>query len=85
MDKIIFKTGIILTFITASLSCLADKGISAEFIDDVKLILTTKPFDIKVHQVKRCGKRNIPCYIDGRIFYGGRGKLPKEEVVNPAF
>ena len=85
MDKIIFKTSIILALITVSLSCSADKSISADFTDGIKLTLITKPFDNKAHQVKRCGKRNIPCYIDGKIFYGGRGTLPNQEVVSLEF
>jgi len=85
MDKIIYKAGIILALITVSLSCSADKSISADFTGGIKLTLTTKPFDSKAHQVKYCGKRNIPCYINGNIFYGGRGKLPNEEVVSLEF
>jgi hypothetical protein len=85
MDKLIFKTSIILALITVSLSCSADKSVSADFTDGIKLTLITKPFDGKTHKVKRCGKRDIPCYIDGKIFYGGRGKLPKEEVVSLEF
>lgn len=85
MDKIIFKTGIILAFAMISLSCSADKSISTDFDDGIKLTLVTKPFDVKAHKVKRCGKRNIPCYIDGKIFYGGSGKLPKQELVNIIF
>lgn len=85
MGEIIFKTSIIFALLFSSLSCSADKSISADFSDGIKLILTTNPFDGKTHQVKRCGKRNIPCYIDGKIFYGGSGKLPKEEAVTLAF
>lgn len=85
MDKIIFKTSIIFVLLFSSLSYSADKSISADFTDGIKLTLTTKPFDSKAHQVKRCGKRDIPCFIDGKIFYGGRGKLPKEEVVSLEF
>ncbi len=85
LTPISFKTSIIFSLLFSSLSCSADKSISADFTDGIKLILTTKPFDGKIHQVKRCGKRAIPCYIDGKIFYGGRGKLPKEEIVSLEF
>ena len=85
MGKLIFKTSIIFALLFSSLSCSAGKSISADFTDGIKLVLTSKPFDSTVHQVKRCGKRNIPCYIDGKIFYGGRGKLPTQEVVSLEF
>ena len=85
MDKIIFKTSIIFVLLFSSLSCSADKSINADFTDGIKLTLTTKPFDSEMHQVKYCGRRSIPCYIDGNIFYGGRGKLPKQEVVSLEF
>lgn len=82
MVKLVFKLNIVLVLIFTSLSCSADKSISADFSDDIKLTLVTKVFKYGEHQVEVCGKRNIPCYIDGKIFYGGRGKLPDEEVVS---
>lgn len=85
MDKVVIKTSLILSLVFTSLSCSADKSISGKYDDGITLTLTTKPFAESKHKVKRCGKRNIPCYIDGKIFYGGRGKLPTEEVISLVF
>ncbi|MFK5913632.1 MAG: hypothetical protein QM484_04585 [Woeseiaceae bacterium] len=85
MKQLLFKLSIYSVLAAISMSCSADKGISADFADGVKLILTTNPFDAKAHKVETCGKRNIPCYVDGKIIYGGRGKLPTDEVVSLVF
>ncbi len=85
MDKMMFKISIIFAFLFSSISCSAENSISANFTAGIKLKLMTKSFDAKKHKIKKCGKRNIPCYIDGKVFYGGKGKLPKEEVVSLEF
>lgn len=70
---------------TVSLSCSADKKIAGDFDNGISLTLITKPFEQSSHKIGTCGKRQKPCSIDGTIFYGGKGKLPTEEVVGLKF
>ena len=85
MGRVFIKTSLVVSLIFTSLSCSADKSISAKYIDGITLTFIAKPYATNQHKVTRCGKRNIPCYIDGKIFYGGSGKLPTEEVVSLVF
>ena len=66
-----------------SLSCHADTAVNNVYQDGITLTITNKPFDKKAHKIHNCS--NKPCIIDGKIFYGGNGLLPKEEVASLVF
>ena len=51
--------------------------------DGITLTITNKPFDTKAHVIKKCGE--TVCIIDGKLFYGGNGNMPKNEVARLVF
>ncbi len=48
---------------------------------DVSLLMETRAFDAKRHDVKLCAG-GIPCLIDGRPVYGTYRSLPSVEIVS---
>lgn len=85
MVNVFIKANIIILLMLVSLSCSAEKKVTGSFVDGITLELVTKSFNKGKHKVDFCGKKQHPCFIDGKIFYGGRGKLPSEEVVSLTF
>lgn len=85
MLKTLLRIKVIFVFMFISLSCSAEKTITEDFDNGVSLTLITKPFVQSSHKVETCGKRKKPCSIDGTIFYGGKGKLPTEEIIGLKF
>jgi len=68
-----------------SLSCAADTAVNNVYQDGITLTITNKIFDKKAHKIQNCPKAQTPCIIDGKIFYGGNGLLPKVEVASLVF
>ena len=47
---------------------------------DTRILLRTRPFDGKRHQVRRC--KGVPCLVDEKPVYGAYGDLPDIEIVS---
>jgi hypothetical protein len=51
--------------------------------DGVTLTITSRPFNPKMHAIKKCGE--AVCTIDDKVVYGGNGGIPKQEVTQFVF
>lgn len=52
--------------------------IKGSYNDGITLTITVDPFDSKQHAMKKCG--DYICLIDGKLFYGSDGTIPKRVV-----
>lgn len=71
-----------IVFLTAS---NAESAVDNKYQEGITLTITNKPFDPKAHKIELCSDDGKPCIIDGKIFYGGNGEIPKMEVTSLVF
>lgn len=83
MVKRILQLSIISSLLVLSLGCNAESAIDNKYQDGITLTITNKPFEPNKHTIQKC--TNSPCIIDGKIFYGGNGNIPKSEVASLVF
>ena len=83
MYKTVMQISIFASLFMFSVTCNANQLENNKYLDGITLTITNKPFDSKTHKIDRC--EGSPCMIDGVIFYGGEGDLPKTEVESLIF
>jgi hypothetical protein len=82
-SKYLYLPWFVLSLLTSSLACGGEPLPNNRYEDGITLTITSKPFDPKAHVVKKCGE--TVCLIEGKLFYGGNGNMPKEEVTRLVF
>lgn len=83
------RTLAICSMLFIPLSCTAESTTDNVYMDGITLTITNKPFVASAHKVFYCAEKSDyplkPCTIDGKLFYGGNGELPKTEVKSLVF
>lgn len=83
MCKLTFRSCLVFVLFAMPLLGNADPMMSNTYPDRITLTITNKPFNVKSHKILNCPTK--PCIVDGKIFYGGNGELPKMEVESLVF
>ena len=84
MYKFFIHTFVWLIFLLGTYNLYAETGKASSYPDGIKLAITNKIFTTGNHKIDYCGGVK-PCAIDGKLFYGGRGKIPKTQVTSLTF
>ena len=84
MVKFLLRSITIINLLLWSMSCNAGSTVGNVYQDGIILTINNNVFDPKKHKIDYCSRKK-PCAIDGKIFYGGRGKIPKTEIKSLVF